>query len=52
MQDSKVTAIEKSRPKILVAGATGTLGTKITQILIGQKKPVRVWFEIGQTINL
>jgi uncharacterized protein YbjT (DUF2867 family) len=41
MQDSKVTAIEKSRPKILVAGATGTLGTKITQILIGQKKPVR-----------
>ena len=41
MQDSKVTAIEKSRPKILVVGATGSLGTKITQILVGQKKPVR-----------
>ncbi len=41
MRDSKVTAIEKNRPKILVVGATGTLGTKITQMLIGEKKPVR-----------
>lgn len=41
MQNSKVSDSEKHPSKILVVGATGALGRKITRMLIGLKKPVR-----------
>jgi uncharacterized protein YbjT (DUF2867 family) len=41
MQNSKTSDSMRSSPTILVVGATGTLGTKITRMLIEQEKPVR-----------
>jgi len=41
MQNSKMSDSAKNLSRILVVGATGTLGTKITCMLIEQKKPVR-----------